>query len=328
MTDLAERTRDPTVVDETTRTNIPGDAPPMPPFIGERPDTPASPSSWPPTAKVWVAVLAIAGLILAAVALIGFTTGDDPSATERDLQTQVESVTVERDELVAQVADLQTQIDAITVDSEDLSATLATLSNERDDLVAHISALDNTVTTLTTERDGLVVQIADLETDLALQTQRATAAIAAQEVLASLFPVGVDMTLDIADVVGTYDLGFEQAYCDGFATCGTLPTVEQMTIRETAGHRLELVMPGYPTAGLLRLDGVLYAVLDVATDATACGTSPRAGKVTFTVFARGMTVADDGTQAVTDLAASMTMHAPATPTCAAGTAIYAVQLTP
>jgi len=357
MTDLAERTRDSTVVAPTTGTYTPRDAPPVPPSIHVPPDTPAAPSpSWPPSAKAWVAILAVAGLLLAAVAVIGYTTGNDSSATERELQTQVESITTERDalavevaafqatidttvaardDLVAQVADLQATIDTTVAERDTLVSQLnalesrtGTLTVLRDHLVAQIDGLDATIATLTTQRDDLAIQLDSVEASLVVQTNRTAAAIAERDALAAVFPFTVDPSLDIAKAVGTYDLSTKQAYCDGLGSCGTLPMIDEMTIRETADHRLELVMPGYPAAGLLRLDGVLYAVLDVSNASTACGTEPRLANVTVTVFAAGLTTAADGTQTITDLAASMTMHAPATPTCDAGTAVYALQLTP
>ena len=373
MTDLAERTSGLKVVEQTTPSSTPGHAPPgrIPPA------TPHVTPPWPPRAKVVVAVLLVAAVLGAIGTVVGFMQDDNPTVTEQEYETTIETLTAERSALVAQTTELQATIDTLTTERDGLAAqvtgfdaTIDTLTTERDDLAAQIAAqdatidtltaeldgiatqvvwldativtrtgqrdelaarvteLDATIDTLTTERDGLVVDVVDLESDLAAQTQLTVTAVAERNALATLFPITFDASLEGVDLVGTYDVELTKAYCDGLTTCATVPSVDELTIRETPEGYLELVIDDFVTAGMFRVDGALYAIADSTTAVSACAGTARVARVAVTVYAHGMTLADDGTQQVTDLGASLTVQAPATASCPAGLAFYGAQITP
>jgi hypothetical protein len=170
--------------------------------------------------------------------------------------------------------------------------------------------------------------VADLESDLAAQTRLTTTALAERTALENLFPIEFDVSIQDVDLVGTYDVELTKAYCDGFTTCATLPAVDELTIRRMPEGYLEMVIDDYVTAGMFRVDGALYAIADSTTAVAGCAGTARVARVAATLYAHGLTVADDGTPQVTDLGASLTVQAPATADCPAGLAFYGAQIVP
>ena len=331
MTDLAERTRTPELIERTTPSFTPGHVPPehLPPLA------PHAKEPWPSNAKMLVVALVVLAVLGAIGTVIGFTSGDDGPTTEQELQATIDTMTTDRDQLVGQVSDLQAEIDATVAERDELVGQLAqlestsvTLTAERDQLVADLADVEATLATLTVERDTVLGQVAVIEAALTAQALLTTRAVEERDVLAGLFPMRLNTSLDVAAAVGTYDIDYTQAYCDGFATCGTVPIVDEITIRQTTTGGLEMTMENYPTAGLRAVDGVLYAVFDSTTAVPACNGATRVARVTVTVFANAVDVADTGIAEVGDLRASMTVQAPETGSCVAGTALYAAQLTP
>ena len=336
MTDLAERTTglpvvEKTTKDKTTQPSTPSHAPP-----GRVPrTTPHVTPPWPPRAKFLVAVLLVVAVLGAVGTVLGFTSGGDQTATEQDLQATVDTLTAERADLVAQATDFQATIDTLTTERDglvaqlgELDATVESRTGQRDSLVAAVDRLETTIATLTAGRDVLVTQVTELEADLAYQTLQMSTTVSERNALANLFPVAADASLDTFDLVGTYDIKLTKAYCEGFASCATLPPVSQITIRQTPEGYLELVMSNYLTAGLFRVDGALYAIADSTTAVPSCSGTPRIARVAVTIYGQGVTVATDGAQQLTDLGASITVQAPAVGTCPAGLAFYGGQITP
>lgn len=372
MTDLADRTSGTGLV-ESTRPLAPEHAPP------ERtpPVTPQMTTPWPRNAKLIIAVLAVLAVLGGLGTIIGFTTGDDQTPTRADLEATIETLTTERDGLVAQLNDVQADLDATIAERdalvgqvadltatndaiiaerddiverlgrldlttseviavrddlvgqlETLEATSALVVAERDQLLVQLAILDAEITTLTEGRDALTERVSALEAALTAQTAVTAAAIVERDALARLFPIELDATVDVDDVVGTYDLEYTQAFCDGFATCGTVPNVDELIIRTTADGRLEMAMPDNPVAGMMMVDGVLYAVWDSVNLAPKCGSTQQLARVTLTVFPHGLTIADDGAAQVTSLGAGMTVQAVETVGCPAGLTFYAAQLAP
>jgi uncharacterized protein YoxC len=331
MTDLAERTIGLDVVDKATPSSTPGQAPPA----GRPRATPHVTPPWPPRAKLWVAVLLVAAVLGAVGTVIGFTSGDDTATTPTELEATIDALTTERADLVAQTNDLQATIDTLTAERDglvaqisDLDATIETTADQRDGLAIELAGVEATLTNRTVQRDALVRRIAIVETDLVDQTQRTSTVVAERDALATLFPIDFDASLVGVDLVGTYDVDLTRAYCEGFATCATLPPVDEFAIRATPEGWLELVIDDFVTAGLYRVDGALYAIADSTTAVAACAGTARVARVAVTMYANGLTVADDGTTQVTDLGASLTLQAPATSTCPAGLAFYGAQVTP
>ena len=263
------------------------------------------------------------------------TERDQFAAQVTELDATIDSLTVERDQFAAQVTEQDATIDTLTADLDGvatevvwLDATIVTRTDQRDDLAAQVTELDATIATLTSERDDLVTSVVDLESDLAAQTQLTVTAAAERNALAQLFPITFDASLEGVDLVGTYDVELTKAYCEGFTTCTTPPSVDELTIRKTPEGYLELVIDDFVTAGMFRVDGALYAIADSTTAVSACAGTARVARVAVTLYAHGMNVADDGTQQVTDLGASLTVQAPATASCPAGLAFYGAQVTP
>jgi hypothetical protein len=357
MTDLAERTTGSTYVEETELR--PGRTPPdeMPP-VAPRPSAP-----WPSRAKLLIALLAVAALLGVAGTIIGFATGDGTPASEQELESRITELIAERDALADQVPQLQSMIDNVAAEREDLvdqvsdlDMTITELTAERDDLaqqlavieattgiatedlVGQLAELDATIDALTIERDGLARRVTVYESSLAMlradlfsETDRAVTAEAERDVLADLFPITFDASLDgvaVEDLEGTYDVSFNQAYCNGFTTCGTDLTFDELTLEATTEGYLTVEIDDLVTAGMYRVDGALYAVAESTPDVTACGTTPRPARTAVTIFAYGIAVADDGTHQVTDLGASLTIQSEAGGTCGAGLAFYGTELTP
>ncbi len=373
MLDLLHRTNGSGLAERTAPTYAPEYSPPE----HRPPVTPPTAAPWPRNAKATVATLLVAAVLGALGTIIGFATGDDQTAAERESQATIETLTTERNALVSQVTDFQSDLDATVAERDAIATELAALEvtsdaivgqrddlvdalaaleltnadvvavrddlvdelavlesssaaviAERDELVAQLTELDATIAALTTQRNDLVGDVTQLEADLTAQTLLTTRVVNERNALANLFPIRFDAVIDADDIVGTYDLDYTQAYCSGFTSCGTVPMLDEITIRTTTDDRLEMVMADNPAAGMMMVDGVLYAVFDSTNLTTACSGTPRLARVTVTVFPHGLTVANDATPQVVDYGASMTVQAPATAGCPAGLAFYAAQLTP
>lgn len=323
--------------------------------------------AWPFSAKLVTAILIVAAVLGAIGTVVGFTSDGDSTAdldaqiatltTERDdLQAQLaeydariatvtterdavaaelaeldaasDVATAQRDQLVAQLAALDTTLSAVTVERDDLATQLTQLDATFATLTADVAELDESVAVLTAERDQLLVDKIELQSRIAGETARANAAITERDALAALFPMTLEADLADVDLVGTYDIDYTKVYCDGFTTCGTVPTVDELKIVETAQGYLRLEMAGFVSAGLFRADGSLYAIASSTTAVPACGTTPRPAVITVTMYPHGLTVADDGTYAIDDLGASFTVQSDAIGSCPAGLAAYGGQLTP
>lgn len=352
MTDLAERTTGVDVVDKTTPSPTPGHAPPgrLPPITSHV--TPP----WPPRAKAVVAVLLVIAVLGVVGTVIGFLSDDDTTTTEQEYESTIETLTTERSDLVAQATELQATIDSLdaerdaavaqvteleaTIDTltadggatvaqvADLEAAVESLIAARDGLANEVIWLEATIAARTGQRDDLVAQVTDLESDLAAQTRLTGTAVADRNAFADLFPIEFDASIQDIDLVDTYDVELSKAYCEGFTTCATLPSVDELTIRETPEGYLELVIDDYVTAGMYRVDGAFYAIADSTTAVAPCAGTARVARIATTLYGHGLSVADDGTPQVTDLGASLTVQAPATASCPAGLAFYGAQVTP
>lgn len=313
MTDLLEKTTGTEVVEKTTPTITRGPAPP------DR----AIPTKWPTGAKALVVVFLIAAMLGAAGTVIGFMTGDDetvaPDTTE--LEATIDSLTAERDRLL-------TVYDALGVDLVTQRNLTAEARQARDQLARQISAVETQLLTITAQRNNLRSANVNLGAAFVAESDRADAAQAQLDDLAALFPMKFDTTLAGVDLVGTYDVKFTEVYCNGFGTCGVLPPVNEVVIQETPEGWLRLMIPGFTSTALHRVDGGLYAITDSSADAFACGTTARAARVAVTMFGHGLTVADNGAHQITDLGGSLTVEAPAAAGCPAGLAFYGVSMTP
>lgn len=313
MTDLLEKTTGTEVVDRTTPTIPRGPAPP------DR----AVGAKWPMGAKALVVVLLVAAVLGAVGTVIGFTTGDDKTVTPdtTEMEATIDSLTIERNRLLS-------AYDAMTVDLVAQRNLTDVAQQARDDLARQVSAIETQIATITAQRDNLRTANANLGASLAAQQDELVAVEAERDALAALFPMRFDATLQGVDLVGTYDVRFTEVYCEGFATCGVLPPINEVVIQETPEGWLQVMIPGFTTTALHRVDGALYGITDTSADVFACGTTPRVARVAVTMFGHGLRVADDGSHQITDLGGSVTVQAPAATGCAAGLAFYGVDLAP
>ena len=166
-----------------------------------------------------------------------------------------------------------------------------------------------------------------LDVQVGYLLDRAIAAEAERDALVDLFPITFDSSLVGVDLAGDWNLAWDEAYCTGFATCGSAPGFKTLTITEDTNGWLRAEVDGVFDAGLFRVDGALYGITNSTTAAPACDGAQRNAHVGMTLYAHGVTVADDGTHQIEDLGASFVIDAPATATCPAGVAFYGASLT-
>lgn len=326
---------------------------PRPPIDGiEGPEAPDA--SWPRAAKLLVAVLAVLALIAAAFA-VSATRSADTEDEVADLELQVDTLVAEQAQLTAdlesataRVATLTAQRDTLNDRIATLDAEMATTSADRDAIEAQRVSLLAERTALQTSLAAAEVEVADLEQQLGAATDltatlderiamldvqvgwlldRAVAAEAERDALIELFPIRLDSSLQGLDVTGDWAIGWSEAYCQDFATCGSTPGFTELTISETPEGWLRVAVDGVLDAGLFRVEGALEAITASTTAAPACGTEQRVAHVGMTITASQVTVSDDGTQHIDDLALVYVVDAPATTTCPAGLAIYGGSLT-
>lgn len=145
---------------------------------------------------------------------------------------------------------------------------------------------------------------------------------------AELFPVTVDAALEGLDLAGNYTIVWAEAYCDTFASCGTLPATGTVTIAVTPEQWLELQVPGMFTVALFAVQGSLYGITDTDTILPPCGETPQVARVALSLYADSVTVAADGTRTVDRLGASVTIDGSNSAECAGGLAFYGAELTP
>ena len=171
-------------------------------------------------------------------------------------------------------------------------------------------------------------ELAAVEANVGTEPSSTSQDAAAQlEAMQAMFPIAVDASLQDFDIIGSYDMTLDQAYCDGLPDCDTAePDVHADIIQGSNG--LELQIPNVLTAGLFSINGALFAVTDSDQIANPCGSTPRNSLVSVTIFADGISIADDGTQTLTALGASLLVEVDETDDCGEGVIFFAAQLTP
>lgn len=350
MTDLLERTN------TTARAQQLPDVGPSPPATTP-PTIPIEPTHgrgrWPRNAKIVVALLAVATLVAGIGTFAAIRAGDDESADQQeqiDLLTteqtrltneldtaaaRVATLTAERDQLDVRIGDLDADLATATANVDELTAERVTLMAERAELQTSLTAAEAEVTdlesrldvandltaTLDERLDVLDVQVGYLQDRLATAEEQ-------RDALLELFPIEFESSLHGVDVTGRWNLSWDEAYCNGFATCGNLPPIGRIEITETTQGWLRVRADGVFDAGLFEVEGALYAITESRTAAPACGTEQRSAHVGLTLYANDVTVAQDGSHVIEDLGATYVVDAPATGTCPAGLAVYSASLTP
>ena len=199
---------------------------------------------------------------------------------------------------------------AATVAAVALAVTLGACGDEDDDTLTEGTEAGAAVLQSEVSSD---TSTADLEAQLA--------AIEAQ------FPITIDASVDGFDVIGGYTLSMTEAYCDGFAECGS-PRADVHADIIQGSNGLELQIPTVLTTGLFDTNGSLFAVTDSDMIVPPCGETPRNARVSITIFADGITVAVDGTQTLSGLGASLLVEGNEVADCGEGVVFFAAHLTP
>lgn len=282
---------------------------------------------WPKGGVVLVALLAIAAMLGAVGTAVGFASGDD-GATERELRGQVATLTTERDDAVGELALLDGELVS-------LRQQLVAAQNGAEGLAGQVAALQARIDTLSDQRraaldrvDALDADLTQVQQELAATQQRLTDVTADRDSFARLFPMTFDPSLDVADAAGVYRVDASRIYCAGLSTCGSAPSVSDVTIRTTPEGYLRANVPGLVEGGLFRADGALHLVADSTLAVPACNGTARTAGVTMTIFPGSVEVGRDGVAEVTGLNAVITVEAPAVGTCPAVLAFTSAELTP
>jgi hypothetical protein len=324
MTGLLERTlHEPVAEKPRSIITSPEATSPAPPE-GRPPVQSSADTPWPRGAKVLTAILLVVALLGAFGSIIAIANRDDVAATKRQYQSQIDQLTGQRDTAISAQRDLQTQLTA----ANDRATTVGAARDSLATVQSRIETLTGRTTELQAALDKTTVSNAVTQGQLAAQTDRTTWVTAERDALAKLFPLTFDASLVGLNLLGTYDIKWHEAYCSSLTTCGTTPSVQTATITASPEGWPVLTINGYVTAGLHRVDGALFTIVDTTTAVPAVGTTPRLARVAITLYAHGVNVADNGSRQITDLGASIAVSVPAVGDAPDGVAFYGAELTP
>lgn len=229
----------------------------------------------------------------------------------------------------AQVDELQAELDAALERAEAAEAELAEISEELEE-IAGVDAdrAAEVIAAFATVNEELAFARVEVQ-QATTRAETAEARVAEVEEIVGQFPIALDSSLIPDDMPGTYRIDFQEAYCEGLASCGTPPASTNANIYFTPEQFLRIGVDGILDAGLFALDGSLYGITDSPTALPPCGDVQRRARITITLYAGSISVREDGTRVVNDLNASLTVDAPAEgPDCPAGLAFFASNLTP
>lgn len=281
---------------------------------------------WPRGGVVLVALLAIAAVLGAVGTAAGFSAGDD-GATERELRRQVTTLTTQRAEAVEDIANLDTELDSLRRQLVDAQDGVDGLAGQVGVLEARIASLSEQRDAARSSADALDAQVTRAQQELAATQQRLSDMTADRDAFARLFPMKFAPSLDAVDTAGTYDVAPERIYCVGLTTCGSPPTMSDLTIRSTPEGYLRADVPGFVEGGLFRADGALHLVADSSVAVPSCAGVARTAGVTMTIFPGGYEIARDGNRTISGLNAVITVEAPAVGSCPAVLAFTSAELT-
>ena len=275
---------------------------------------------------VLVALLATAAVFGAIGTAVGFASGGDDT-TERELRSQVATLTSERGDAVEELATLDVELAS-------LQEQLRLAEADADGLAGQVGALRSRIASLSDQRDDAQASVDALDAELGLTQQQLTETqqrlsdvTADRDSFARLFPLSFDPSLDAVDTAGVYRVRPTWIYCAGLATCGATPTMSDLTIRSTPEGYLRANIPGLVEGGLFRADGAFHLVADSTVAVPACAGVTRTAGVTMTIYPSGMEADRDGVGTVTGLNAVITVEAPAVGTCPAVLAFANAELT-
>lgn len=272
-----------------------------------------------------VALLAIAAVLGAIGTAAGFDSGDD-GATERELRSQVTILTTQRAEALEDIATLDSELASLRQQLIDAQDGADGLAGQVGMLEARIASLSAQRDAAQSSADALAAELTLAQQELAAIQQRLTDVTADRDALARLFPMEFAPSLDAVDTAGTYDVTTKRIYCVGLTTCGSTPSMSDLTIRTTPDGYLRANIPGFVEGGLFRADGAFHLVADSRFVVPACAGVARTAVVTMTIFPGGHAIARDGTRTLTGLDAVITVEAPPVGSCPAALAFSSAEL--
>lgn len=271
---------------------------------------------WPRGAVVLVAVLSIAAVLGVVGSAALLSSGDDRTA-ERELRGQVAALTTQRAEALEDVAALDAELASVREQLADAREGADGLAGRVDVLELRIASLNEQRALAESSAAALAAELTSAQQELAAAQQRLSDVIAERDALAGLFPMEFTPSLDAVDAVGTYDVTAERIYCVGLTTCGSTPSMSDLTVRATPEGYLTANIPGLVQGGLFRADGAFHLVADSNLAVPSCTGVARTARVTMTIFPGSHGVARDGTDSVAGLNAVITVEAPAVGSCPA-----------
>jgi hypothetical protein len=275
---------------------------------------------------VLVALLAIAVVLGAVVTVGAFSSGDD-GATERKLRGQVATLTTQRGDALEDIAALDGELASLRRQLEDAQAGADGFAGQVGVLEARIVSLSEQRDVARSSADALEAELTVAQRELAATQQRLTDVMAERDAFARLFPMEFAPSLDAVGTAGTYGVAPERIYCVGLTTCGSTPTMSDLTIRTTPEGYLRANIPGFVEGGLFRADGAMHLVADSAVAVPSCAGVTRTAGVTMTIFPGGYEIARDGSRTNSGLNAVITVEAPAVGSCPAVLAFTSAELT-
>jgi hypothetical protein len=195
-----------------------------------------------------------------------------------------------------EAASANSQLDATQADLDAANTKNSELQSSLDDSQATASSL---------AADGAATQAKndELTASLATETKRADDAEAQIAAAVGKFPVTVTASTDEFNVIGTYNMTFTEAFCQGVPACGTpRPVVNARIIQGSNG--LEIDVPTVFTTGLLDVKGNLIAGTD-SDQILVCNGAPRNARVLVTIFVNAVTIDQTGAKTLQSLGASV-----------------------
>lgn len=261
----------------------------------------------------WARRSALLVTSMAMVASLAACAGDDDSAADDTTDAVAEAD--------AAVAEAEQQLEAAQEE-------VASLEAERDELVAEVDAATEASADEIARLEDEVA-VVQLQADANLErAETAEALVAEIETVMGQFPIQLDSSLIPEDMPGSYSITFEEAYCDGFSNCGTVPQPTTAEIYYTDQQFLRIGVNGILDAGLFAMSGSLYGITDTQTLLPPCGDTAQPARITISLYADDIEVLEDGTRVVKNVNADITLDARPQPGCDAGLRFFAAQLTP
>ena len=177
-----------------------------------------------------------------------------------------------------------------------------------------------TASSLSAENDATQAQ-------LAAETKRADDAEAQIAAATAKFPVTVTASVTEFNVIGTYNMTFTEAFCEGDPRCGTpRPVVNARIFQGSNG--LEIDVPTVLTTGLLEVKGNLIAGTDTDQILT-CNGAPRNARALLTIFVNAVSIDATGAKTLQSLGGSLFVEQhDVSDGCPDVSSFYGVQLVP